>query len=333
MFAHETFGVTGPFGAGGGLAVDCTGYDSLSGGALGSTPNAGGTFDVATFSFEMIVNGANTGNIIQNGMVIYDSALNRYRCGMQFNRGINGLRGIASPSDTFSLGGLSAGGAWAHGAITYDGAQWIGYNNGVANTPVAGHAPTLTVVNKPLWVMGDGTSVQGTNAKVAAAAYFSGVLSAAQVAAHQAAIATSSAAYKTAVLADSPLAFWMLDSTYNTAARTTALAVQNGAVTVAVFPTDVPVTSPGTFTYSWQTLGPGALQSVDGTLITVPIPTMQLPPGYTVGSNTADIVATDQWSNITLWYDDGTGTPGASGGEVPYLDALLVPQGWPGGNP
>lgn len=327
-----TFGVTGPFGGGGGRAVDINpGINQNS--DIATFPNGAGQLDFATFTYEILVNlrTSGVGSFetllgIQSGSGPVRDQLMAHASGGSATIGY----GYSGNNANFPGGSISRG-AWHQVALTYDGTTWRPYADGAALVTSTTGAPDLTVVDKPFYIAGNNASGSNIfNGAAAAASVYNSVLSAARIAAHNTAIATSAAAYKAAVLADSPAALWMLDDALNTSPRTVTLAVQNGAATVATFPTDVPVVAPGVFTYSWQTLGPGAAQSVDGTLITVPIPTMTLPPGYTVGSNTPDIASTDQWSSVTLWYDDGTGTPNPAGQEPPYLNALLVPTTWAG---
>lgn len=329
--ANIVYGVVGPFGGGGGLAAQITAAVSRL--YLASFANAGGQLDLATYSVDALVNYTGTGNVNMNEIFGIRTSDINHPADLRFLYGLSstgGQRIANTNANVFTLTGVGiALNTWTHVGFSYDGAQWIGYKNGVAGTPVAGNVPG-TVTLKPGNVGGDQIANQDLVGKIAAVAYYSGALAAARFLAHSNAVATSSAAYKAAVLADTPVALWMLDETYSTVARVVTLAIQNGAATVATFPTDTPIASPGTYNYSWQTLGPGAAQSSDGTTITVPIPSLTLPPGYVVGSNTPDIATTDQWSNVTVWFDDGTGTPNPSGTFPPYLDALLVPTDWTG---
>lgn len=87
--------------------------------------------------------------------------------------------------------------------------------------------------------------------------------------------------------------------------RTPSLVVSNGTDDVLVIPAGFQaVTTPGPYGYAWQPGLNADTQSTDGTLTTVAIPTLIIPAGYTVGTQTFDLEATDQWSNIALWWDD-----------------------------
>lgn len=229
----------------------------------------------------------------------------------------------------FTVNNVASLNAWHHLAFTYDGTNVNTYADGTLVNATA-HATfgSGTGVNVDCAGNRSIVEMQGT---AAAFAFYNVALSGAQIAAHAAATG-SWAAYKTAVLADSPVGLYRVGQIAVGPARTVAFQVRNGTSIVASFPVTTPAVQANTFTYSWQTLGPGAAQSVDGTTITVPIPAMTLPPGYVIGSNTLDLAGTDQWSAVTVWFDDGTGTPTPTGGQAPpYLDALLVPTNWTGG--
>lgn len=331
MYAHEVFGATGPFGGGGGLAVDCRNYDSLSNQWLGQASNAGGAFDVPTFSWEAIINPANTGNVFQVvGLINNPIGGGLVRCGMGIDRGGGNIHGIASTSDIPSLGLTGGTGVWSHIVATYDGAQWIGYLNGVGYAAVAGHAPTLTQLLRPLSVMGDGFSGEGVNGFIAALAYFSGALAPANVANHFNAIATSAAAYQTAVLVDTPLAFWMLADVQTHFQRTAILTLTDGTSVIAKYPGFAPTQQSNVFQWTWSVDGSGAAQNATQTVTIVPITPTTLPPGYTVGVTTVDLNAFDQWQNVVIWADvtpSGQGGGGTGGlADTSYLNALLVPD-------
>lgn len=162
--------------------------------------------------------------------------------------------------------------------------------------------------------------------KEAAVALYPAALSDAQIAAHYAARTTHDT-YKAAVLADSPSGLWMLDELGAQFTKQVTLAVGDGTRTVATFPAGFVTVNTNAGTWSWQAAGAASVQSADGTVSTVAIPELNLPAGYSVGTRTLDLAATDQWSAITLWFDDGTGPGGGlGGGDVQYLDALLVPD-------
>ncbi|HET9247702.1 MAG TPA: hypothetical protein VFO15_18000 [Xanthobacteraceae bacterium] len=327
MFTHETFGVAGPFGGSPNLAVDCRNYDSLSNNTLGQTPNAG-AFDVATFTWEALVFCANTGNSSQIvGAIDDEGAPTNYRCG--FGVTINGgsVQAIASRTDVISFAIGPGGSVWKQIAVTYDGAQWVPYVNGVAGAAVVGHPPTVAQTLKPLHVNGDGVSSQGGNIQIAALAYFSGALAAANLLNHFNAVATSAAAYKTAVNVDTPLAFWMLNDTQTHFQRTAILTLTDGTNVIAKFPGFSPSQQSSLFTWTWSVDGSGVAQTPDQGVTVVPITPTTLPPGYTVGVVTPDKTTFDQWDHIVIWADvvPSSGGPGGIP-SADYLNALLVPD-------
>lgn len=102
------------------------------------------------------------------------------------------------------------------------------------------------------------------------------------------------------------LVLWSLqESGATSTGRTPSLVVSNGTDDVLVIPAGFQaVTTPGPYSYAWQPGLNADTQSTDGTLTTVAIPTLVIPAGYTVGTQTFDLAPTDQWSNIALWWDD-----------------------------
>lgn len=267
---------------------------------------------------------------------------------------IVGLHCPAAPSDATGLGQESGNGpgadvgyfvqnaqqslyldfqtvnAWHHVAYTWDGTNVRFYVDGTNTQTLAGHQPVFASGTAQVIMGGSDFGSAPALGSYGAVSVYGVALAGANIAAHAAA-SSSWTAYRAAVLADTPVALWGLNTIAQGPSRTVVLDVTNGTSIVAAIPATNPATTQPSFTYSWQVLGPGAAQSVDGTTISVPIPAVTLPPGYVVSSSTLDLAGTDQWSNITLWYDDGTGTPSTGGQEPPYLDALLVPTSWTGG--
>lgn len=331
--AHPvTFGVTGPFGGGGGQAVRDLNINQ-AGANIATFANGGGALDTATFTAEALVKGNATGSVFSEIVAGRDTSGSpgtvRWMLGCQPGFPYS-LRAAASNADVFSLLTTFTANAWHHVAVTYDGAQWVGYVDGVASLAVAGHLPTLTTTNKPFGIGGDTLSAQSFQGDMAAAAVFGSALSGAQIAAHYAAVATSAAAYKTAVLTDSPLALWMLDEQVTHYQRTVILEITDGTNVVASFPGFTPTQQSSVFSWTWLVDGQATVQSVDQSTTVVSIPRLVLPAGYVIRSRTVDLAAADQWSNVTIWWDDtyqqsAAGTdpfvypPGA------YLN--IIPQG------
>jgi hypothetical protein len=321
-----TYGVTGPFGAGGGLAVQ-QGALAVGGAYVAGGPNSG-VYDVATFTAEAIVKpNDNLGASFQEVICIRDDAfptgLVRWIFGIL--RGSPALlRVAATNADVFNLGPTFTSSAWHHVAVTYDGARWVPYVDGVAGVAVVGHPFNAAVTLEDLTLGGDRLSVQNLTGDLAACALFSGALTGVQIAANQAAIATSAAAYETAVLADAPLALWMLDDPSVQGSRTVLLRITDGTRTVALIPPPTPQADATTMSYSWVPVSQQSASSPTGSSVIVAIPPLILPPGYTIGTTTTDIQSNDQWSNIAVWADY-TWSGGPGGPAVPpYRNVLLL---------
>lgn len=214
---------------------------------------------------------------------------------------------------------------WHHVGFASDATKWNSYIDGVAGPTHTGNLP-IASANTSIQVMVavEGQEMAGSFGPLA---IYSGTLPAASFANHAAA-ASSWAAYRTAVLADNPVGFWGLNTVALGPSRIVTLVITDGTRTVAQFPANFAATTAAGFIWSWQALGPGAAASTDGSINSVPIPEIAVDAGYTIGTKTLDLAGTDDWQNITLWFDDGTGPSGGGPGgpsDVGYFDALLVP--------
>lgn len=110
--------------------------------------------------------------------------------------------------------------------------------------------------------------------------------------------------YTAAVLADGPAAYYHLDEKPGATGREVAFEVTDGNLTVADVPTGFGPPATGTaFGYSWQPGLGNRSQALDGRLISVPVPPLVLPAGYTMGTKTLDIGPADQWSDIVVWWN------------------------------
>lgn len=231
-----------------------------------------------------------------------------------------------SGSFQFSTNLIASEGVFHHVAISWDGAQWVFYIDGVAAQTVVGHAPPVGGGTQGAVSIGGASGiVQG---KLAGFAMFNVALTQPQIAGCAAANG-SYAAYKTAVLALTPTALWGLNTVPAGPSRIVTLKITDGTNTVGQFPASFAAATAQSFIWSWQVLGPGAQSSTDGLVNSVAIPEVAVDAGYVISSVTLDLAGTDRWGPVTLWFDDGTGPVGGpSGGlaQTPYLNALLVPD-------
>lgn len=191
-----------------------------------------------------------------------------------------------------------------------------------------------------------------TSAEIAHVALYHSVLSFAQRAAHYAAMCADASIYPAAVLADNPIsyyecadAFGSLTATDNsgngndgtiadspvfgvtgvtrgsgTSARNTALEVTDGTNVVLLAPALVGQTEPAAVTYTWYVAGSLAEPALF--TVAVEIPQLIMPAGWTLGSRTSPIAPADQWSNITVWWNDEYS--GGNGVLTPYAYTSLL---------
>lgn len=232
----------------------------------------------------------------------------------------------------FVVAGVASRNAWHHLALTYDGTSYRWYTDGALVSTVAGGAPALS--GNPFRVDVCGDQYRGQmRGTCAGQAFYTSALSGATIAAHAAANA-SWATYRAAVLASSPLALWGLNTIPSLQNRQVTLVVTDGTNTLGQFPASFPTATAAGFIWSWQANLANAQTSPDGTVNSVPIPELEVSSGYTIGVKTLDLQPTDDWQNITLWFDDGQGQGGGTGGgpgSGGYLDATLYPDTYLGG--
>jgi hypothetical protein len=235
------------------------------------------------------------------------------------------LQGVFSGSFFTLANGLLPRNAWHQVGATVDGVDWRIYLDGVLKATVAGHQPAAATTPF-FWCDSGFENVQN---RIAAVAVFPATLTAGQMLAYVAAQG-SNAAYKAALLADAPAALWMLDDTGNMGSRKAVLEVTNGTTTVADFPGGSISGVNGSFTWTWGSQTPGITQSADATVNLIQIPDLILPGGYTIGTVTPDLGLADSWTNINIWWDDGTIGPHDLT-EWGYEGAILLPEGFPFG--
>lgn len=188
-------------------------------------------------------------------------------------------------------------------AVTITGSTVVMYVDGVAVTLAstdvnpAGGSP----VQAGLFGVSGSGACSGIGDEYA---LFARALSAGEVVSVQAARG-SFVAFSTAVLGLGPDAYYHLDDDGASTGRQPTLIVTDGTHELLAIPTGFPaVTTPGPYGYAWQPGLNADTQSVDGKLTTVAIPRLVIPAGYTVGVRTLDLQVTDQWSEISLWWDD-----------------------------
>lgn len=235
------------------------------------------------------------------------------------------LRILWSGAGRFTVSGFASTGVWHHVGFSYDGTNARFYRDGTLQNTTAASPPAP----------GAGCAVScGGNLDLgdlrgfaAGWAFYATALAGSSFANHAAASGSWSA-YKTAVLLDSPTALYRIGQASTMPSRLATLKITNGTSIVGQYPANFASATAHAYTWSWQALGPGAQASTDGVVNAVPIPEIAIAAGYTIGTVTLDLASTDQWSNITLWFDDGLGTPNPAGQYPPYLDALLVPSDW-----
>lgn len=193
-------------------------------------------------------------------------------------------------------------------AVVYDGANLASlYLNGA----LAGTVAVLVVqvpANTAFYRLIAGyppPALTANGSVVDELAVWPSALTAGQIAAHFAAAGTF-ATYSAAVLADVPTSYWHLDDVpLAPTGRLPALVVTNGTAEVGAWvPTAVAAAGGNSFAYSWMVDVANSSQVNAGQITTVGLPKLVLPAGYTVGTATADLGTFDQWSDITVWWDD-----------------------------
>jgi hypothetical protein len=136
-------------------------------------------------------------------------------------------------------------------------------------------------------------------------AIYAHALTAGQVAAHYAAGLVGFAAYVPVVLADGPALYYHLDDGLTTGDRTPILEVTDGThLLMEIGPGFPPVLTGTVFDFSWIVGAQSNTQVQVTHTTTISTPRLLLPGGYSVGVRTPDLLAGDQWSQVTVWWDD-----------------------------
>lgn len=129
--------------------------------------------------------------------------------------------------------------------------------------------------------------------------------------------------YANAVLAAGPDSYYHLDELPTSGAgRTPNLEVTNGAQVLGDYPGGFPASGFGVpQQWTWVVGLNSNGQTPGATATTAGLPRLILPAGYTLGTNTPDLLAGDQWSDITIWWDD------AYQNSLAGVDAYAYPPG------
>ena len=200
------------------------------------------------------------GGVSRSGWIVYQNTNS-----WQFRLG--GLNGYAV---TVSGGAVQAN-VWQHIVGVYDGANASLYVNGqLVGGPsvVSGFSPNTSV---PLRLGATTIPNRTFDGWVDEPAFYSGVLSAGQIAAHYAAATTNNSGYGAQILAAHPLGYWHLEESLYALADPVALNIGslaplgNGSFEVGALPgvPGVPATGFGALNYACQ-FEPGAFIDVAG---------------------------------------------------------------------
>lgn len=190
-----------------------------------------------------------------------------------------------------------------HLAVTYDGAVVVIYYDGVALPLVGVGVPFLNTAFD-FGTVGGVVGIPDNFGTLDEFALYESVLTPADVAAHYVAASVSFPAYEAAVLANNPYAYYHLFDS-GLGGRTPLLRVGDGTNIVADIGDGFPAQPTGSsFDYSWVVGASSDSQTLGGAVTTVGIPRLVLPGGYLVGTFTPDLQPTDQWRNVTVWWDD-----------------------------
>lgn len=170
-------------------------------------------------------------------------------------------------------------------------------------TPIVSDPLAGTVAPMPYVRINDPDFDRGLGAIFDEVALYPSALSGADVAAHYDAAGVSFDAYVAAVLADLPAAYYHMSDGESTGRQVTLSITDSNNETERVPSGFDPLATPGPYAWSWLPKLNSAAENATSATITVPLPTLLLPAGYTIGTKTLDIESTDQWSDIAIWWN------------------------------
>jgi hypothetical protein len=207
-----TWGNPGPFSGGDdNYAVSSTGTTAIK--AIGST-NTTSLFNLTSLTYSGWFYLNNTADVADSVMGYMRNTGDNGADWSWYSRGNNtnpsDIRHLLGSGFDYTRTGFYSRAAWHHLAFVANGTDWTLYRDGTSITSSATPAQPPGSGNK-LYIGGAPAFGAGYKGRIAGVALFGSALSGAQIAAHAAANATY-AAYKSAVLADSPVGLWMLDS-------------------------------------------------------------------------------------------------------------------------
>lgn len=196
---------------------------------------------------------------------------------------------------------------------------------------------------------------QGCSTPLDEVALYHSALSPAQIAAHYAAMCVGFADYSAAVLADSPVSYYHLDeppgaTTVSDATgnnnggivqgnptfgipgavrgggpRYPALTITDGANVILVAPSATGQVNGTTVQYSWYLANASSIPTPGTGIVSIALPRLVLPAGYVVESVTGELEPADQWTEITVWWDDTLMDGMAGITPYDYNNILIVP--------
>lgn len=197
--------------------------------------------------------------------------------------------------------------AWHHYAWTFDQANQANvafYVDGVAvpGTIGPGNYPPRPVGTVGIrWGDVNGFDYVGALDEVA---IYSRALTAGEIALHFALAALGLPEYGASVLGAGAVAYWHLDDLPTDADRLPTLDVFNSATLLGEYPSPQLQHVGTQVQYTWFADARGTPGSATPSVVTVGIPPLVMPPGYTFASETFGLQPFDQWSGVRVLWDD-----------------------------